>query len=335
MHGLDEQLRPSVLQQKASGAGPKGAVDVLVEVEGRDHHHRYRVRDAPPGEELRHLDAVEPGHPDVDEADVGVEPSSQLDRGVAVDGLTDDVDVGLCVKDHGEAGTHQVLVVGHQHAHRHRRTSIGNSASTVHPPPDAGPARNVPPSSCTRSVIPSSPKPWLAGRAGSICPSSVTRSRSLPSPSTTRISTREAFRACRRAFVSASCASRYTAASTWSGSSSRSPGTSTSTTGTGSRRARDTRSATPGWGVYSAGAPSRSTRTIARISASVRDASPSMTESASSAASGRCPANVRPACACTAIAETWWATVSCSSRARPTRSWPRTWSSARRRLSAR
>jgi len=50
--------------------------------------------------------------------------------------------------------------------------------------------------------------PGLDGRAGSICPSSVTRSRSLPSPSTTRISTREALRACRRAFVSASCASR-------------------------------------------------------------------------------------------------------------------------------
>src|SRR4029450_1164586 len=301
MHGLDEQLRPGVLEQKASGACPERAVDVLVEVEGRDYHHRDRVRDAPPCEELGRLDAVEPGHPDVDQAHVGAEPTRQLARGVAVGGLADDLDARLRVKDHGEAGTHQILVVGHQHAHRHLRTFVGSSASTVHPPSGAGPARSVPPSSCTRSVIPSSPKPWLPHRAGAICPSSGTRSRSLPAPSTTRISTREALRACRRALVSASCASRYTAVSTWSGSSSRSPGSSTSTTGTGSRRARDIRSATPCWGAYSAGAPSRSTRTIARISARGRDASPSRPASPSSPASGRCLAIARPACACTAI----------------------------------
>ena len=99
---------------------------------------------------------------------------------LAVGGLADDLDVGLGVKDHRQAGAHQILVVGHQHAHRHRRTSVGSSASTAHPPSGAGPARSVPPSSCTRSVIPSSPKPWLVGRAGSIWPSSVTRSRSVP-----------------------------------------------------------------------------------------------------------------------------------------------------------
>ncbi len=208
MDGLDEQLRPGVLEQKASGAGPERAVDVLVEVECRDHHYRDRVRDAPPCEEPGHLDAVEPGHMDVDQAHVRAEPMRQLDGGVAVGGLADDLDAGLRVKDHRQAGTHQVLVVGHQHAHRHRRTFVGSSASTVHPPSGAGPARSVPPSSCTRSVIPSSPKPWFTDRAGSICPSSVTRNRSLPAPATTRISTREALRACRRALVSASCASR-------------------------------------------------------------------------------------------------------------------------------
>ncbi|MGA8211912.1 MAG: hypothetical protein WB798_17370, partial [Nocardioidaceae bacterium] len=65
-------------------------------------------------QELGHLDPVEPGHPDVDQAHVGAEPTRQLDRGVAV---------------------------GHQHAHRHRRSAVGSSASTVHPPSSAGPAR--------------------------------------------------------------------------------------------------------------------------------------------------------------------------------------------------
>ncbi len=140
MHGLDEQLRPGVLEQKASGAGPKRAVDVLVQVERRDHHHRHRVGDAPPREELGHLDAVEPRHPDVDQAHVGAEPARELDSGVAVGGLADDLDVGLGVEDHGQAGTHQILVVGHQHSHRHRRTSVSSSASTAHPPSGAGPA---------------------------------------------------------------------------------------------------------------------------------------------------------------------------------------------------
>ena len=79
----------------------------------------------------------------------------------------------------------------------------------------------------------------------------------------------------------------------------------------------------PGCGAYSVACPSRRTRTIARISASVRVASLSIAASVATAASGLVPATARPACACTAIAETWWATVSCSSRARPTRSWLR------------
>ena len=59
---------------------------------------------------------------------------------------------------------------------------------------------------------------------------------------------------------------------------------------------------------------------MARISASVRDASTSITSSASSDESGLVAASARPAWAWMAIAETWWATVSCSSRASWTRS---------------
>jgi len=61
----------------------------------------------------------------------------------------------------------------------------------------------------------------------------------------------------------------------------------------------------------------RRTATMERISANVIEASRSMTRSASPAASTSWDAmRRRPACAWMAIADTWWATVSCSSRAR-------------------
>ena len=70
---------------------------------------------------------------------------------------------------------------------------------------------------------------------------------------------------------------------------------------------------------------------MSRISARVREASDSMTRRASIAASGRASAVTRPACAWITIAETWWATVSCSSRASCSRSRIFTWSSSRAR----
>ena len=78
--GLHEQLGPGVLEQEAAGAGAQRAEDVLIEVERGDHHDRHRVRHVWPGQAPRHLDAVEPGHPDVDEEDVGTQPGRQLDR---------------------------------------------------------------------------------------------------------------------------------------------------------------------------------------------------------------------------------------------------------------
>ena len=65
----------------------------------------------------RRLDAVELGHADVHQHDVGLQraaPASTASS--AVGGLADDVEVVLGVEDHAEAGAHQRLVVGDQHA---------------------------------------------------------------------------------------------------------------------------------------------------------------------------------------------------------------------------
>jgi hypothetical protein len=170
MDGLGEQGGASVLEQEPSGASLQRAVDVLVEVEGGDHDHGERILDSGPGEPPGCLDTVEVGHADVEQAHIGQQFTGERDGLQAVGSLSDDLDVGLGVENHGEAGPDDVLVVGDQHAdgrgHDDRCAAwceafvgppLGRVASTVQPPPEVGPARTSPPSREVRSVIPSSP----------------------------------------------------------------------------------------------------------------------------------------------------------------------------------
>ncbi len=158
MHRLGEQLRARVLQEEAARPGPQRRVDVLVEVEGRDHDDREWVFDAGPGEGERRLDAVGHRHPDVEEAHVGPDAPRERHGFGAVGRLAHDLDVGLRVEDHPEPGAHELLVVGDEHAHAHvDQPERGSAAVTAHPPPGAAPASQVPPRSVARSIIPVMP----------------------------------------------------------------------------------------------------------------------------------------------------------------------------------
>ena len=157
---LDEQRRAGVLEDEADGAAAQRAVDVLVEVERRHHDDPQRVGDVGPGQRPGHLDAVDAGHPDVDQAHVRPQPAGQLDGLDAVDGFADHGDVGLVLQDEAQAAADHGLVVGDQHADGHGRpTGTGSVADTVQPPPGRGPASTVPPRLVTRSRMPISPKP--------------------------------------------------------------------------------------------------------------------------------------------------------------------------------
>ena len=68
---LDEQRRAGVLEQEPAGPVHQRGVDVLVEVEGGDDDDAERVGSVGPGQEAGCLEAVELGHADVEEADVG------------------------------------------------------------------------------------------------------------------------------------------------------------------------------------------------------------------------------------------------------------------------
>ena len=116
----DQLLRRDVLEQEAARAGPQRLVDVLVHVEGRQHHDLGgRVRC---GQQLpRRLDPVDLGHAHVHQDDIRRDAARLLDRLSPVRRLADDLEVGLGLEDHPEAGAHERLVVDDQHAHRSAR----------------------------------------------------------------------------------------------------------------------------------------------------------------------------------------------------------------------
>ena len=158
-------LGRDVLEQEAAGARPQRLVDVLVEVEGREHEdadatvgRRVAAARDPPGR----LDAVELGHADVHQDDVRRQASGLVDRLAPVRGLADDLEVLLGVEDHAEARADERLVVGDEDADAHAGSAsaapTGSRARTVKPPPGRGPASSSPPWTRTRSRMPM--RPW-------------------------------------------------------------------------------------------------------------------------------------------------------------------------------
>ena len=124
---LGELLGRDVLEQEAAGARAQRLVDVLVEVEGGQHDHPHRRVVVARGDDAAgRLDAVELGHADVHQHDVGLQPARHVDRLHAVDGLADHLDVVLGVEDHLEAGADERLVVGDHDAHAHAVASSGS-----------------------------------------------------------------------------------------------------------------------------------------------------------------------------------------------------------------
>ena len=111
------------LEQEAAGPGPDGGEQVLVEVEGGQHHHLgVALLDQPPAG----LHPVQPGHPDVHEHHVGPEPAGLLDGLEPVGGLPDDLEVVLGLEDQAQAPAHHRFVVGEEqadHCHQSRRSA--------------------------------------------------------------------------------------------------------------------------------------------------------------------------------------------------------------------
>ncbi len=142
-----ELLGRDVLQQEAARARPQRLVDVLVEVEGREHQDAHGLLAGRGQQPPRGLDPVQLGHPDVHQHDVGPQLARLVDGLEPVAGLADDLEIVLGVEDHAEAGAHERLVVGDQQADAHeaRLSSAPASGSVARTPPSAGPVSSSPP----------------------------------------------------------------------------------------------------------------------------------------------------------------------------------------------
>ena len=134
-----------VLEQEAARARAQRLVDVLVEVEGREHQHPepgVPVADEP----ARRLEPVEVRHPDVHQDHVRRMLARRIERLQPVARLPDDLDPRLGLEDHPEAGAHERLVVHDQDSNRHQADpATGSRAEMVKPPPSRGPAVRSPP----------------------------------------------------------------------------------------------------------------------------------------------------------------------------------------------
>jgi len=110
--------RRGVLEEEATRPGPQCRIYVLVEVEGGEDDDPRRALgfdDLAGG-----LHAVHLGHAHVHQHHVRRQPLRGLDRLAAVRSLTDYLDVWLGVHHHAKRHPHQLLIVGEQHAGRHR-----------------------------------------------------------------------------------------------------------------------------------------------------------------------------------------------------------------------
>ena len=113
-----ELLGWDVLEDEPARPGPQGAIDVLVGVErGEDDHLERPIRFAedPAGRG----EAVELGHANVHEDDVGTVTACDLDGFEAGAGFGDHVDVGLLAQHHREAAADEGLIVDDGDAEGH------------------------------------------------------------------------------------------------------------------------------------------------------------------------------------------------------------------------
>jgi hypothetical protein len=121
VHCVQELLGWGVLEQKAAGARPQGLEHVLVTLErGEDHHTTVQL--AVFGNPPRGLKAVTVGHLDVHQHDVGPQAPGAGHGLLAVRRLADNLDLGIGLEDHPEAGANHRLVIGQQHTDAHSPT---------------------------------------------------------------------------------------------------------------------------------------------------------------------------------------------------------------------
>src|SRR6187455_670776 len=219
-------VQDAVLQEVAEAAARADELDRVVRLDVLREHEDGRLRVPLPdlGGRAHALVLVRRRHAYVDDREIRLVLGDDGHERLGVSDAGDDRVTGILeqprdplAEEHGVVGDHD---------------SHGSATSTRVPRPRGLETASVPPWAATRSCRPARPEPRRT--TAPPMPSSLIETRSVPFCRTARMDTRDAD-AYRTAFVSASHATKYAAASTlaWT----RSTGTSTST-GIGALRAR-------------------------------------------------------------------------------------------------
>ena len=119
-HSGRKLLGWQVLEEESAGTGLERVVYVFVKVERGEDHHANAGGGRVGQDQARRLDAVEVGHADVHQDDIGGEPFRPDDRLGAIGRLAHHLHTRLPFQDQPESAPDQLLVIGDQDAHRHR-----------------------------------------------------------------------------------------------------------------------------------------------------------------------------------------------------------------------
>lgn len=165
-HRRGEPAGVGVLEQEPRRAVLQGAEDVLVEVEGRDHHDRDGVLDAGAGQPRGRRKAVAARHPNVHQHDIGTRRSRPFHGLATVGCLGHDPDVALRLEEATQGAADGGLVVGEEHADHDvfsvtseasAPARLGSSNATTQSPCGSAPAVSEPSRRAARSAAPISP----------------------------------------------------------------------------------------------------------------------------------------------------------------------------------
>src|SRR5206468_9542024 len=204
-------VRLGVLEQVADGAGVKGAANPITVREGGEHDDLGRI--GPLHDAAGRFDAVDAGHREIHQHDVGHFSGDEADRSIAIAGATDHVDVLLGLEQASETHAQELMVV-HERDAGHL---VGTSTWIVVPSPTADATDSVPPEPSTRSPMTRMPTWPLAVDCWRRAASNPTPSSRISS--TARWSGRDSWmhtweaRECEITLRTASCAARYSKAS--------------------------------------------------------------------------------------------------------------------------
>ena len=136
----------SILEQEAARPRAQRTVDVLVEVERREHEHAVAPASWVVGtDQMRGLETVEHRHADVHQDDVREDPAREIDGLAPVGCLGDDLQLVLGVDQRGEPAAYRGLVVGDEDADHRAAAAVavrrpGSRSSTGRRPASRRPA---------------------------------------------------------------------------------------------------------------------------------------------------------------------------------------------------